>query len=197
MSDHHDTEPAPPAKLARMNLRSTLCLMVLACAAPVRAGDAAPPQLQAAPSVELGLGAVVLTVPDYRGSDQYDVQAYPVPYVVYKSDRVQLSRDGLRARLFTIERLTLSVSGALNLTSHRDNPDRRGMPQLAPSIEIGPSLDYRVDEGEHWAVRARLPVRAAISSDGARWLGGVVAPHLRVDFDQQEPPRNNRSIGWW
>jgi hypothetical protein len=59
------------------------------------------------------------------------------------------------------------------------------MPQLAPSVEVGPSLDYRMNEGDHWVLRARLPVRAAISSDGARWVGAVVAPHLRWDYDQK------------
>ena len=177
-------EPAPSAavKLGQMIFRPTLFALALALAwaAPVLA-EPAP----AASSLELGVGVVVLTVPDYRGSDRYDVQAYPVPYAVYHSDHVQLSREGLRARIFSTERLSLSISGALNLTGRRDNPDRAGMPQLAPTLEIGPSLDYRLDEGERWSLRARLPVRATISSDGFQWVGAVVAPHLRYDYDQK------------
>jgi outer membrane scaffolding protein for murein synthesis (MipA/OmpV family) len=171
-----------------MNFRPKLCLLAVAVAsaAPAAAERApAPPHPQTVPSLELGVGAVVLTVPDYRGSDYYDVQALPIPYVVYHSDHLQLSREGLRARIFTVDRLSLSVSAALNLTSRRDNPDRRGMPQLKPSLEVGPSLDYRVDEGDHWSVRARLPVRGTISADGARWIGAVLAPHFRYDLDQK------------
>lgn len=152
--------------------------VLLVPALPVQAAPAPTP------SLELGIGAVALIVPDYRGSDRSNVQVYPVPYAVYRSEHVQLSRQGLRAKVFSQDRLSLSISAALNLTTRRDNPDRAGMPRLAPTLEIGPSLDYRLGEGDHWLLRARLPVRGAISSDGFKWVGLVLDPNLRFDLDQ-------------
>lgn len=156
-------------------------ILLLAAAVCGPGARAAEPE----PRIELGVGAIVLTVPDYRGSDHYDVQAFPVPYASYRSRNVQLTREGLRARLFTLDRLTSSISAAVNLTGRRDNPDRAGMPQLSPTLEIGPSLDYRVDEGPNWALRARLPLRGVMAIDGFRWEGLVAQPHLRFDYDQK------------
>jgi outer membrane scaffolding protein for murein synthesis (MipA/OmpV family) len=135
------------------------------------------------PRLEFGLGALVLRVPDYRGSDRYDVQAYPIPYAAYRSERVQLTREGLRARLFTLDRLTASLSAALNLPGTHDNPDRAGMRQIDPTFEAGPSLDYRLLDGADTRVRLRLPVRAAIAADGFRWkaIGWVAVPNAQLD----------------
>ena len=136
------------------------------------------------PRVEMGAGVLVVRVPDYRGSDRYDVRVLPVPYASYRSENVQLSREGLRARLFTYDALTASASAAVNLTGRGDNPDRAGMPQLSPTVEIGPSLDWRLDGGPNWLLRARVPVRAAIAAEGLKWIGGTALPHLRLDYDQ-------------
>jgi MipA family protein len=157
---------------------TTLGAVALALALPVAAEPERP-----APQVEVGAGAIMLRVPDYRGSDRYDVQAYPVPYVVYRSERVQVTREGVRARLFTLDRLTASLSAVLNLRGTDDNPDRAGMPQLDPSFEVGPSLDYLWLDDADSRVRLRMPVRAAVAADGLRWrsIGWVAVPHLRYD----------------
>lgn len=167
-----------------MNRLASLLTMFLILAPQARAAPPVEPVEPVEPSLELGVGVVILSVPDYRGSDRSSVQAYPFPYAVYHSEHVQLSRGGLRARIFSLDRLSLSVSAALNLTSRRYNPDRAGMPRLAPTLEVGPSLDYRIEEGEHWSLRARLPVRGAVSSGGFKWVGLVLAPQLRLDLDQ-------------
>lgn len=160
-------------------------LAALLCAA---AHAAAPPTPQ--PRVELGVGAVVLAVPDYRGSDRYDVQAYPIPYAAYRSERVQITREGLRARLFSLERLTASMSAALNLPGSRDNPDRAGMPQIDPTFEAGPSLDYRLAQSARdgrWRLGLRLPLRAAVAADGVhlKAIGWDATPHLRLDYAER------------
>lgn len=167
-------------------LAGVIALMALA-ACDVAQAQQRP--LSKGPRGELGVGVVALTVPDYRGSDRYQLQLYPVPYAVYRSQNVQLSREGLRARLFSFDRVNASFSGNLNLTGRGDNPDRAGMPQLSPTIEFGPSLDYRAAAGRFgdtgtWMVRGRAPLRGAIAVDDFRWVGAVFAPHLRIDADQ-------------
>jgi MipA family protein len=170
-----------------MNLARCCARAAAAAAALAWAGAPATAAPDPEPRVEFGLGAVVLRVPDYRGSDRYDVQAYPVPYAVYRSERVQITREGLRARLFTLERLTASFSAALNLPGTDDNPDRAGMPQVDPTFEAGPSLDYLLAEDRNSKLQLRVPVRAAIAADGFRFssIGYLAVPHLRYDFHER------------
>jgi MipA family protein len=109
----------------------------------------------------------------------------PIPYLAYRSDRVQLTREGLRARLLSFDRLTASLSAAASLPGSEDNPERAGMPQLDPTVEMGPSLDYMLHErdDESLKLKFRLPARAVVAADGLelRDVGWVVVPHLRLD----------------
>lgn len=141
------------------------------------------------PQLELGAGAIALRVPDYRGSDRYDVQVYPIPYVAYRSEHLRVTREGVRAQLFSLDRLTATLSAALNLPGNEDNPDRAGMPRIEPTFEAGPSLDWLLSEGaggaSHW--RVRLPVRAAVAADGLDFtsVGWVTVPHVRFDYRER------------
>lgn len=165
------------------SLASCLLLMA-ACAA-----RAAPPPAAGPPAeLELGIGGLAMVLPDYRGSDYYGVRALPIPYVSYRSERLQLTREGLRARLFAADRVTVSVSGAGSLPGADDNPDRAGMPRLDPTFELGPSLDVMLVEGEgdEPRLKLRVPARAVIAADGLefRQVGWTAVPHLRIDASQ-------------
>jgi outer membrane protein len=159
-----------------------LCALLLCASASAPAAEPAGPQ----PRLELGVGALAMVLPDYRGSDRYGVRALPIPYAAYRSDRIQLTREGLRARLFSLDRLTASISGAASLTGAEDNPDRAGMPQLDPTFEMGPSLDYRLTGGDHdpLKLKLRLPARAVVATDGRHvdGAGWNFVPHLRLDY---------------
>lgn len=150
---------------------------------------AAGPSLAPDPRVEVGIGGLAMVLPDYRGSDQYGIRALPIPYLAYRTERIQLTREGLRARLFALDRLTASVSGAASLPGVDDNPDRVGMPQLDPTFEIGPSLDYRLhgDEVSRFRLKLRLPARAVTAIDGRHLdaIGWTLVPHLRLDLAEE------------
>lgn len=137
------------------------------------------------PRLELGIGGLAMALPDYRGSDHYGGRLLPIPYAAYRSERVQLTREGLRARLFAVERLTASLSAAASLPGSDDNPDRAGMPRIDPTFEAGPSLDYLLHDGDggRTRVKLRVPARATIAADGLelRDIGWVFVPHLRLD----------------
>lgn len=174
---------------------ATPCALLLLAAGTV----AAEPALTPDPRLEVGIGALGMVLPDYRGSDQYGVRALPIPYVAYRSERVQLTREGLRARLFELDRLTASVSGAASLPGVDDNPDRAGMPQLDPTFEIGPSLDYLLHGEEHdrFRLKLRLPARAVTAADGLhlRDIGWTVVPHLRLDVAEERGPWHWSHLG--
>ncbi len=137
------------------------------------------------PLWEIGLGVAGFYLPDYRGASQARGHALPFPVVIYRGERLQADRDGLRGRLFDTDRieLDLSLGGALPVRSAH-NDARRGMPSLDPVLEIGPSLVLRLARSaEHrHGVELRLPARAAYAVDG-RGLHGVGAaftPHVRA-----------------
>lgn len=167
-----------------MRIASLVLLLLATCSAAARE---APPPGPAPARIEAGIGGLGMVQPDYRGSDYYGTRALPVPYVAYRSERLQLTREGLRARLFATERLSVSFSGAGSLPGADDNPDRAGMPKLDPTFEVGPSLDVMLLQEGAAHLKARLPVRAVVAVDGLDFssIGGSFVPHLRADLLQQ------------
>jgi outer membrane scaffolding protein for murein synthesis (MipA/OmpV family) len=133
--------------------------------------------------LELGGGVGLLSRPDYRGSTEVSTTVLPLPYASYESERVELSRDGLDARLFRSERVRLGFSASASLPGDGSQDTvRRGMPDLRPTFEIGPALEVKL--GEHWGTwHLDLPMRAvaAVDFDGARGIGWLAAPDVRVE----------------
>lgn len=152
-----------------------LCLLV---ATPAAAGEL--------PLWEVGAGIGAFAFPDYRGSDEGRGLLLPVPYVVYRGKFLKADRKGIRGALFDSERLDLNLSVAASLpvnSSH--NAARSGMPDLAPSLEIGPSLEIALwrAEDRRDLLALRLPVRAAITLEGSpSAIGWVATPQINLDL---------------
>ena len=136
------------------------------------------------PLWEAGLGVGVLRLPHYRGSDQSHTWVLPVPYLVYRGDLLRADRDGARARLFNDERFDVDVSAAATApTRSEDNRAREGMPDLAPTVEIGPNINYTLSRGEHWKLQARLPIRAAFTLESSPdMIGWMATPNVNLDM---------------
>ena len=137
------------------------------------------------PLWELGLGVATLRVPDYRGSDRIRTYALPLPYAVYRGTWLRADRDGARALLVDSERVKVdvSVSGSVP-TRSRDNTARSGMPDLAPTVEIGPNVDLRLLQSDDARIRLdlRLPLRAAIAVQRSpEAIGATFSPNLNLD----------------
>jgi len=139
------------------------------------------------PLWEFGLGIGGLEFPDYRGSDETKVFPVPVPYVVYRGRFLKADRDGVRGRLFDREQaeLSLSVNATIPVDSE-DNSARRGMPDLKPTIEIGPSFDVHLWRSADRDVKLdlimplRVPITLESSPQSLQWL---FAPRLNIDFE--------------
>lgn len=136
------------------------------------------------PLWELGLGAGVLRLPHYRGADQRHTWVLPVPYVAYRGRIFKADRDGARALLVETPRLSLDLSASASApTRSRDNRAREGMPDLAPTVEIGPNLNWTLGHGRDWKLDLRLPVRAALTVESRpRLAGWTSAPNLNLDL---------------
>ncbi|MDA1044422.1 MAG: MipA/OmpV family protein, partial [Verrucomicrobia bacterium] len=94
------------------------------------------------PLWELGLFSGLASIPHYRGSDESEVYALPLPYLIYRGEHVQASREGLRGVFFQSESLESSVSFSGNPPVDSDNKARRGMEELDPLLEFGPALKW-------------------------------------------------------
>lgn len=138
------------------------------------------------PEWELGAGATVFTLPDYRGSDESRTYVLPFPYVIYRGERLRVDRQGLRGMFFESDRVELDLSLSATPPVDEKNRAREGMPQLHPTVEAGPRVNFILlrDRANERALTLRLPVRAVLATDfsDARWAGYIVHPHLSADL---------------
>jgi MipA family protein len=164
-----------------VNLRALLvCSVVLAVSAPAAHAEEKP-------LWEFGLGAGAIAFPDYRGSDEARVFPVPVPYFVYRGPFLKADREGLRGKLFNREYVELDLSvGATIPVSSEDNAARRGMPDLKPTLELGPSFEVHLwrstdrDTKLDLVMPLRVPITLESSPRSLQWM---FAPRLNIDFE--------------
>lgn len=174
---HGEVTPRIPAA-ARLLAAGLAALGVIAATA--RAADL--------PLWEVGPAIAVINFPDYRGSDQRRTWALPFPYVRYRGEFLRVDDRGLRGLFFKSDttELNISLNGTIPVDSEH-NDARRGMPDLDPTLEIGPTFDAALwrSDNEKRRLELRLPLRAVIATDfsRARHEGWVFAPNLNIDVD--------------
>ncbi len=153
-------------------------LLVAACLA---IGSA---QAEDLPLWELGLGAAWVHLPHYRGSDQSRDWLLPVPYAVYRGEILRANREGARAVLLDSERFDFDVSVSASApTRSKDNRARTGMPDLAPTVEIGPNLNVTLARGPSWKLDLRLPVHAVFTVQSRpQSVGWTTSPVINLDL---------------
>jgi len=137
------------------------------------------------PLWEAGAGVAALRLPDYRGSDQSRSYLYPIPYLRYRGEVLKVDdRRGLAA-LLLLQRGRAEIDVSLNASQPAPsdrNEARQGMPDLDPTLELGPVLKLRLweDRGRSRELSLQLPVRPAFAIDfpRARYIGVVFNPVL-------------------
>ena len=137
------------------------------------------------PLWELGLGVGVIGFGDYRGSDVSHVYPVPVPYVVYRGAFLKSDQNGVRGQLFKQTHIDFNVSVNATPPVSRNDAARRGMPELKPTLELGPSLNLHLwsslDRRVRWSMRTA--VRNAITVESSpRSIGWFAAPTLDLDI---------------
>lgn len=139
------------------------------------------------PLWEAGLGVAVIDFPDYRGADERHSYALPLPYLIYRGEVLQSDRDGARGLFLKTERydLDISLNGSIPVDSS-DNAARSDMPDLDPTLEIGPKLVVKLLRSRDGDVQIglTLPARTVIATDFShtRNVGWVFEPRVDVDF---------------
>ncbi len=144
------------------------------------------------PLWELGVGSALLQMPDYRGSDESRVYLLPYPYLIYRGDILKIERERISGRIFKTDKLLLDFSlfGNVPVDSSK-NAARRGMPDLDPTFEIGPSLNIRLLDNQQgrYKLNLALPVRAFFSTNfsSVRHEGWIFSPKLIFEKDDLIP----------
>ncbi|MEY4765877.1 MAG: hypothetical protein RI907_2550 [Pseudomonadota bacterium] len=144
------------------------------------------------PRWEFGLGPGLVSVPDYRGSDERRQFAVATPFLIYRGDTIKTDREGTRAQLWGADNMHLDFyfGGNLPVSSAR-NQARAGMPGFKGSLDIGPALDIRLSESadQLTVVKLRLPLSYGFTlGKSQQSLGWQTAPTLNI--------YNRNTFGW-
>lgn len=142
-------------------------------------------QTELKPEWELGAGVAAIDFPMYRGSDERRSYILPVPYFVYRGETVQVNRERLRGLIFKRDavEMDISVNGSVPAKGAKA---REGMPDLDPTLEIGPSLNFHLlySENRKNTFDLRMPLRGVIASNfqHVQSAGWLFQPQLNLDF---------------
>lgn len=139
------------------------------------------------PLWELGLGIGGVSFPAYRGSSVQRNLPLPAPYVIYRGDLFKADRDGMRGIFFNSDRIELNLSTSASIpVDSKDIKVRENMPDLKPTLEIGPSLDihlWRSQDGQR-QLDLRLPTRYAFTAEtDPSSVGWQFTPRINLDLD--------------
>jgi outer membrane protein len=138
------------------------------------------------PLWEAGAGIGVISLPDYRGSNESHAYVLPVPYFVYRGEHLKADRNGIRGMLYDSDKVDLNISIGGTIPVHsKDNEARRGMADLKPAIEVGPTAIFTLWRASDQKIKLdfRAPLRTSITVESSpKNIGWVFAPSLNLDF---------------
>jgi MipA family protein len=142
-------------------------------------------QTELKPEWEVGAGVAAIDFPMYRGSNERRSYLLPIPYFVYRGETLQVNRERVRGLIFRKDsvEMDISVNGSVPA---KGSVARQGMPDLDPTLEIGPSLNvhlyYSDDKKTNFDLR--MPLRGVLASDfyHVQGVGWLFQPQLDVDF---------------
>jgi outer membrane protein len=168
---------AGPLKVYRGRLQCAAALLAAACFAHCA-------HAKEEPLYEFGLGVGAIAFDDYRGSDTAHAYPLPLPYLLYNGTFLKANRDGIRGTLFNQDRLELNISFDAT-TPVRNDRERSGMPDLKPTVELGPSFDLHLMRSVDARVKLdlRMPLRAALTVEASpKIIGWTFTPRLALDI---------------
>jgi outer membrane protein len=122
------------------------------------------------PLWELGIGAALYHQPNYPGSDTRTTTGFPFPYVIYRGDWFRVDRS-LQGILYESQEAKIDFSaGGTSLVDSDESDARKGMPDLDPTIEVGPALSLLLtNPARRDSVWGRVALQTAVSVDTGDW----------------------------
>lgn len=157
---------------------SALIALSFLCAPGVNA------QTELKPQWEIGAGLAAIDFPVYRGANERRAYLLPIPYIAYRGENVQINRERVRGLIFrhgSVE-MDISMNGSVPAKSAIA---RQGMPDLDPTLEIGPSLNFHLyySEDKKTNFDMRMPLRGVVASNfkHVQSAGWLFQPQLNLD----------------
>ncbi len=150
-------------------------------------------QTEIKPQWEIGAGFMAIDFPVYRGANERKFYALLFPYFTYRGETLQINRERVRGLIFRKDRVEMDVSVNGSVPA-KGAAARQGMPDLDPTLEIGPSLNihlyYSEDKKANFDIR--MPLRRVFASDfkHVQTAGWLFQPSLNYDA------RDINDSGW-
>ncbi len=135
------------------------------------------------PLLEVGAGVGVTALPDYRGSDKTRALYLPIPYIIYRGDRVKVDRRGMRGSIYESKNTAINISGGFGLPVNSEkNEARLGMDDLDFVFHIGPSFEYLIDDDDdaNSTTIFKFPVQLVLATNFSdmHTEGVLIYPHI-------------------
>jgi outer membrane scaffolding protein for murein synthesis (MipA/OmpV family) len=166
-------------------LTKVIFILLLCLAIPVAIAQGAADE-ETEPLWEWRLAAFGHYGASYPASEDYQLDALPLPYPIYRGKYLRLGDDPdnpVRSRIFRRDRVKLDLSFGMNFPVDSDDVDARtGMPDLDLLLEAGAELEMEFASPAPFNGRGflSLELRPAFSVDGLdpTYQGIVLSPEL-------------------
>jgi len=136
------------------------------------------------PRLEAGMGIGAVNLPDYRGSDESEKRLFPIPYIIYRGDKLRVDRRGIRGLIYESGNTAINISGDFGLPVNSEkNRARSGMPDLDFAFHIGPSFEYLINDDPQAKSTTifKFPVQLVLATDftNLHSEGVFIYPHIK------------------
>ncbi len=130
----------------------------------------------------LGAGLGVFDYHLYPGAKATRRLYLPVPYFTFRSPKFEIDR-GIKSFLYQSKTIVIDISADFGLpVNSEDTEARKGMPDLDFMLQLGPSLEFLLNDKNknYFDVRFELPLRAAYAIDGSdtKNIGYLLEPRF-------------------
>jgi outer membrane scaffolding protein for murein synthesis (MipA/OmpV family) len=119
------------------------------------------------PTWEAGALLATFYGPLYPGADKSHGNVLPVPFVIYRGERLRIGENGV-IKAVAVEKprfkVDLSLGAAFNASSD-DSAAREGMPDLDFIFEVGPEVSFMLGNSAASETWLNLQFRKVFSSD--------------------------------
>lgn len=115
----------------------------------------------------MGLGLGMFNYRYYPGAKQSNKLFLPAPYFTYRSPMFEVDR-GIKSFIYHSEVIIVDVSADFGVPVDSDDTiARKGMPDLDFVLQLGPSLEFLLNDRRknYFDLRFELPVRIAVTVD--------------------------------
>jgi len=137
----------------------------------------------------MGAGVGVFDYLLYPGAKESNRLILPVPYFTFRSPKFEIDR-GIKGFLYHSDKIVLDISADFGLPVDSDDTQaRKGMPDLDFMVQLGPSLEFLLNDKNknYFDARFEIPVRVAYAIDfrNSENIGYLIEPRFSFNHRRQ------------